>query len=170
MDDSSKFIETLCQDQRWESARLPKLATISFTTVFDLCDLKTDNYEISVLGCDEKHIAELNRDFRNIDRPTNVLSWPQFDFVTLKADTPPETPLNPMLQNRVFLGDIAISFDTCYREATSEHKKFEDHVHHLLIHGCLHLLGYDHECDADASRMQDLETHALELLHIANPY
>ncbi len=107
--------------------------------------------ELSVLLCDDKMIAELNAKWRNKNKPTNVLSFPAGHD-------------NPLL------GDIVISLETVQREAVLENKSFRDHFTHLLVHGFLHLFGYDHENESDAAAMEQLETKILAALDIADPY
>lgn len=111
---------------------------------------------ISLLFADDAGIRTLNADWRQQDKPTNVLSFPAF--------YPPGVP-GPIL-----LGDIALAYETCAREAEAEHKKLADHVTHLVVHGTLHLLGYDHIEEKEAEEMEKLEIEALASLDIADPY
>lgn len=106
---------------------------------------------------DDSGIQSLNRTWRGIDKPTNVLSFP--------TAAPPGPPgaVRP-------LGDIAIAFETLRREAGEANKPFAHHLAHLAIHGILHLLGHDHEDDAEAEAMEALETHVLATLGIPDPY
>lgn len=110
--------------------------------------------EISVLLCDDNEIRTLNRQWRGFDKPTNVLSFP--------APGPAHESM-PM-------GDIAIAFETCEREAHTDAKTLDDHVTHLVIHGVLHLLGHDHETDTEAETMEDTERRILRTLGIDDPY
>ena len=109
-------------------------------------------------------IADLNRDFRDKPAPTNVLSWPSEDR---SAAMPGDTPAQPTVRE---LGDIAISYETCAHEARAADTPFDAHVTHLLIHGMLHLLGYDHITDKDAELMERLEVAILESLGHPDPY
>lgn len=113
--------------------------------------------ELSLLFSDDAHIRVLNRDWRGQDQPTNVLSFPAFD-------TAPGDPLPPML------GDVALAFETVSSEAALEQKPFDHHMIHLVVHGLLHLLGYDHEDDAEAEEMEALERRILARLAIPDPY
>ena len=115
-----------------------------------------DGAEVSLLFCDDVRIQELNRDWRGLDKPTNVLSFPA---------APPDRLVSAPL-----LGDIAIAFETVAREAQDEEKTFADHTSHMIVHGFLHLLGYDHENEEEAEEMEDLERRALARLGIADPY
>ncbi|WP_102107512.1 rRNA maturation RNase YbeY [Oceaniglobus roseus] len=124
---------------------------------------------IVVLGCDDGRIAALNADFRGKPVPTNVLSWPAED---LSPEVPGAAPLSPEADatGALELGDIAIAYETCRREAEAAARTLADHATHLLVHGTLHLLGYDHVEDADAERMEALEVAILHKLDIADPY
>ncbi len=115
--------------------------------------------EVSVVLSDDEHIRVLNRDYRNLDRPTNVLS-----FAALDADDD-EPLIEPVL-----LGDIAVAYETTAREAAEAGISVEDHLFHLIVHGVLHLIGYDHIDDADAEVMEALEISILAENGIANPF
>ena len=113
--------------------------------------------ELSLLFSDDAHIRVLNRDWRGKDKATNVLSFPALDVA-------PGDPLPPML------GDIALAFETVRAEAALEQKPFDHHLTHLIVHGLLHLLGHDHEDEAQAEAMEALERQALARLAIPDPY
>jgi probable rRNA maturation factor len=112
--------------------------------------------ELAVVLTDDEGVRILNRDWRGIDKPTNVLSFPAASLPS------PEGPLA--------LGDIAIAYETVRREATVENKPFRHHLSHLAIHGFLHLIGYDHETDDEAEAMERLERQILADLGIPDPY
>jgi probable rRNA maturation factor len=114
-----------------------------------------DEAELSVVLTDDAAIRILNRDHRGKDKPTNVLSFPGF------APDEDPTPL---------LGDIVVAFETVAREAGEEGKPIADHFSHLIVHGMLHLFGYDHETEADAEIMEEEERRILASLGIADPY
>lgn len=114
--------------------------------------------EVAVMLTDDATIRTLNRDWRGIDKPTNVLSFPAAPQPGAGAGAP------------TMLGDIAIAYETTAREAEAEGKPFADHLSHLAVHGLLHLLGYDHETDAEAEVMEALERDILAGLDIADPY
>jgi probable rRNA maturation factor len=109
----------------------------------------------------------LNADFRQKGTPTNVLSWPSNER---GAEADGDMPVQPQLPQDAELGDIAISYDTCAREAAQSGTPFADHVTHLIVHGTLHLLGFDHLRDLDGALMEGLETEILGKLDIADPY
>jgi probable rRNA maturation factor len=104
-------------------------------------------------------MAGLNADFRGKPQPTNVLSWPDFDGPVPAPGTAP-----------LFLGNLALAYETCAREADEAAIPLADHAAHLVVHGVLHLLGYDHEEDAEAEAMEEIETKVLASMGIANPY
>ncbi|WP_292542063.1 rRNA maturation RNase YbeY, partial [Mesorhizobium sp.] len=111
----------------------------------------------SIVFSDDAHIRTLNAGWRGKDKPTNVLSFPAFPF-------PKGAPLPPML------GDIVLAAETVAREAALEDKPLANHITHLVIHGLLHLLGHDHETDAEAEEMEAIERAALARLAIPDPY
>jgi probable rRNA maturation factor len=113
--------------------------------------------ELSIVFSDNAHIQTLNAEWRDKDKPTNVLSFPAFPF-------PKGGKLPPML------GDIVLASETVAREAALEDKLLENHITHLVIHGLLHLLGHDHETDAEAEEMEAIERAALARLAIPDPY
>jgi probable rRNA maturation factor len=111
--------------------------------------------EVSVLLADDPTIRALNRDWRGFDKATNVLSFPA------AGQVPGSLKL---------LGDIAIAYETLAREADEEGKPFLHHLAHLVVHGYLHLMGYDHEGDSEAEAMEALEREILKTLRVADPY
>ena len=115
-----------------------------------------DGAEISVQLVDDAQIRALNAQWRGVDKATNVLSFP--------AAPAGKVAVAPLL------GDIVLSFETAEREAAEEGKTLADHCVHLIVHGFLHLLGFDHEDAAEADRMEALETEILAKLGIADPY
>lgn len=108
-----------------------------------------DEAEASVVFGDNDFVQALNRDYRDIDKPTNVLSFPQ--------DLP-------------MMGDIVFALETIEREAREQDKSFDDHLTHLTVHGSLHLLGYDHIDDDEATEMEALEIKILAGMDVKNPY
>jgi probable rRNA maturation factor len=117
----------------------------------------------SVLFTSDEDVHALNAEWRGKDKPTNVLSFPMLDRADL-LDLAPEGPPE-------MLGDIALAHQTCAREAEEKGIPIADHAAHLIVHGLLHLAGYDHEIsDEDAEAMEALETKALAVLGLADPY
>ncbi len=158
-------LEILIEDARWTQAGLETLAQRACDAVLAALELSQD-FEISLMGCDDARICELNGSFRDKPTPTNVLSWPSDERA---APSDGGTPAAPDLGDPE-LGDIAIAYDTCAREADAQDKPLEHHVTHLIAHGVLHLLGYDHERAQDAALMEGLETQILAKLGIPDPY
>ena len=117
-----------------------------------------DSYSLTVLLSDNRRLKALNRRFRGKDKPTNVLSFPANDTGPRQEGSQPH------------LGDIVLAFETIEREAKSEHKPLTHHLAHLAVHGFLHLVGYDHERDKDAHRMEQAERDILRQLKIPDPY
>jgi probable rRNA maturation factor len=105
--------------------------------------------ELSLVLSDDAQMRALNREYRNKDKPTNVLSFPQ---------------------TGALLGDIVLARETVAREAAEKHISFESHLTHLIIHGWLHLQGFDHQTEAAAKEMEAIEISALAALGIDNPY
>ncbi|RPE67373.1 putative rRNA maturation factor [Pacificibacter maritimus] len=155
-------------DARWETLGLAQISTDALTAVLARLGIDPEACEVSILGCDDARIKELNSDFRDKDKATNVLSWPAQDR-SADLGQVPELPATDVF-GEVELGDIAISYDTCVNEAEAANKPIIHHVTHLVIHGILHLLGYDHINDADAAIMEQLETELLETMGIPDPY
>lgn len=117
--------------------------------------------EFSVVLSDDETITALNRDYRGKDKPTNVLSFAALDADEI-FELPPGQPWPA--------GDIVLAFETIEREIVDTGKSFRDHYVHLLVHGTLHLLGYDHEEDDEAEEMENLEIRILKKYGIENPY
>ncbi len=116
--------------------------------------------ELAIMLTDDEGIRTLNSNWRGIDKPTNVLSFPAL---------PPTGPSGPDDAPRM-LGDIAIAYQTTRSEACDEQKPFDHHLSHLAVHGFLHLIGYDHETDDEAWAMETLEQKILAQLGIPDPY
>lgn len=118
-------------------------------------DVGVNEGEVSILLADDAKIRELNRAYRGKDKPTNVLSFPSDDTTGHGAR---------------FYGDIALAYETLSREALDESKRLDAHLSHLVVHGVLHLLGFDHEREHDAEAMEARETRIVTRLGFADPY
>jgi probable rRNA maturation factor len=118
--------------------------------------LSTEGGEVSILLTDDSEIARLNRDWRGIDKPTNVLSFP----ASSRGGG----------QGEKLLGDIVIAYETLERESRNESRAFLHHLSHLVVHGFLHLNGYDHETDGQAEEMEGLESRIMMHLNMPDPY
>ncbi len=166
----AELVDTLTEDHRWNEIGLDVLAERACRTALDHLGLSPDRFEISLLGCNDARIAALNADFRGKPQPTNVLSWPAEDRAARVPGGQPARPQPDANGPPEELGDIAIAYDTCRREADDAGKDLPDHVSHLLVHGLLHLLGYDHIRDEDAALMERIESGILALMGLADPY
>ena len=144
------------QDEPDAEAVIQRAIAIAAATV----DTDVADAELAVMLTDDSGIRTLNSNWRGVDKPTNVLSFPalQPDGGRREDDAPR------------MLGDIAIAYQTMRREADDEQKPFDHHLSHLAVHGFLHLIGYDHENDADAEAMEALEQEILAQLGIPDPY
>jgi probable rRNA maturation factor len=116
----------------------------------------TASSEVSVLLTDDAAIRTLNRNWRGIDKPTNVLSFP--------------ATASPAASGVKMLGDIVIAYETLARESAGENRAFVHHLAHLTIHGFLHLIGHDHQNDDDAAEMEGLESKIMASLKLPDPY
>ncbi len=163
-------VDIVFEDNRWLTLGLQQLAGRATKETLEHVGLDADTFEITLLACDDFRIAELNGAFRDKPAPTNVLSWPSEERASKKDGEAPALPETVDTGEQNELGDIAISWGTCQREAVDSQKSMADHTVHLTVHGILHLLGYDHSRDKDATLMEQLETEILGKLGIADPY
>jgi len=163
------LVDCLLEDSRWQALKLEALAEKAAKAALAELGLPVKGYEISLLGCSDTRIAALNADFRGKPQPTNVLSWPSEDRAPAAPGTRPALP-PPGGAIPVELGDIALAYETCTREAAEAGRPPSAHVTHLVVHGVLHLFGFDHETDADAEVMEGLETAILAKLGLPDPY
>ena len=141
------------ESKKWNGKinNLQKYAEKVVNTCFKFAGRKIlQGMEINLILIDDKNIQEINKTYRKHDKPTNVISFETGDDL--------------------LLGDIFISYDTLTREAKEQNISFLDHFTHLLCHGMLHILGYDHITDSDAEIMEGLEIKILKQFKIANPY
>jgi probable rRNA maturation factor len=157
----------LDSDEEWDSsrsweqlARTAAQAAIAESAFPQLADERP--VEISVTLTGDEQVQALNAQWRGKDKPTNVLSFPMADERDLKRANLAEAEL--------LLGDIILARGVCAAEAAEKGVSVEDHAVHLLVHGTLHLLGYDHHDERDAEDMEAREVRALARLGIANPY
>ncbi|WP_271273214.1 rRNA maturation RNase YbeY [Aliamphritea hakodatensis] len=147
----SYYVDRQCQI---EDINLPDEAELTRWASLAIADFR-DTAELSVRIVDEAESQQLNNDYRGKDKPTNVLSFP--------FEVPEGIELD-------LLGDLVICAPVVSREADEQNKPLMHHWAHMVIHGCLHLLGFDHINDADAEEMEALEVKLLSQLDISNPY
>ena len=147
------------EDSSWQA--LPELEALTREAVVAALSEELPQQipvEVALLFTGDAAIAEINSEWRGQNKPTNVLSFP----------APEDMPL-PEGENRP-LGDIVLAFGVISREAREQGKSLRDHTAHLIVHGVLHLLGYDHETDAEAEDMEHREVQILKGMGISDPY
>lgn len=169
---SDALVDVIVEAPGWNDA-LPGLdgvAALGARLAVEARGLDPADFTLAVLACDDTRIRDLNVGFRGMDKATNVLSWPAFELAPKSPGGTPDLPPKPTTGDPVFLGDVAIALQTCTHEAENASIPLKNHVLHLILHGCLHLLGYDHEAEADAHVMEGLERDALMGLGISDPY
>lgn len=142
-------------DERWTTHHIAIIRTAIIKGFQAQCADVKDDVDVSVLLTNNDAQQALNSEWRGIDKPTNVLSFPQIE--------PFEAPFG-------MIGDISFAFETMQYEAITLQISLSDHLSHLALHGFLHILGYDHISDQEADKMESLETHILATLGVANPY
>lgn len=158
------------EDPRWAALPLAALARRALHAALAAAGCQAGGHHIALLACDDARIAALNAQYRGRQGPTNVLSWPRWD---LRPDAPGDPPLAPPPSPEdapESLGDIALSWERVVAEAGDAGLRPCDHALHLLLHGALHLLGFDHETEADAARMETIESQTLVRLGLKDPY
>jgi probable rRNA maturation factor len=162
-DDSSHPIEVTVEAEAWNTTVTDPIGLVTSTAMAALGNAAPPHLRdarVSVLLTDDMRIQGLNREWRGKDKPTDVLSFPAYD---------PDVPVPP--GELPELGDVAIALETVRRDAAAEERPVEDHLRHMVIHGVLHLLGFDHETgEADALRMERTEAGILATFGIADPY
>jgi probable rRNA maturation factor len=158
-------VETTIEAGDWgdEAALLAEVDRI-LAAALDVGRFDVPKYaELSLVLTDDAHIRDLNRTWRGQDKATNVLSFPAGE--SPEPDVSDDYSDQPML-----LGDIVIARETLVREAAEEEKSVADHFRHLLVHGFMHLMGYDHEEDDEAEEMEAIERAILATLGVKDPY
>lgn len=166
---SGMDIDTLIETPEWKALPLAQLAKSAGRATLAELGLDPKRFSLSLLACNDARIATLNADFRGKPVPTNVLSWPSEERYSREGALPllPNPSATSPIEE---LGDIALSWQTCLREAEEAGKPMADHVTHLIVHGILHLLGFDHLADADATLMEGFERRILARLGVPDPY
>ena len=146
------MIDIEIEDEAWLTAAPDAELLVEDAAAAALTQIDFDGGGVIILLTDDESVRELNARFRQKDNATNVLSFP--------------APQNP----EGHLGDIALAFGVCAREAVEQGKPLAHHLQHLVAHGVLHLVGYDHETDAEAEQMEGLERVILAGLGVPDPY
>jgi probable rRNA maturation factor len=163
------LVDVVFEDARWEAFGLEALAVAAVQAALAELGLPELGFSLCLMGCDDARILELNGDFRGKAKPTNVLSWPSEERGA-DAGCVPDLPEAGDADDPESLGDIAMSYDTCAAEALAAGKPMADHVSHLVVHGLLHLLGYDHIRAEDGDLMEATEVRILARLGLCDPY
>lgn len=156
-------VDILSEDPSWGKARLgyrKSIPLILETALKTIPSRPKAPLEVTVTLSNDRNIRVLNREHRGKDKATNVLSFPLWD----------ETADIPSGRHAVPIGDIVIAYETMAREAAEQGKTLKSHLAHMLVHGFLHLLGYDHMTAVEAEDMETLEIKILRKLGIENPY
>ena len=165
--DSGNGIEVSYDPDHWPEDSLGHFAQISVKLLDHIdAEFARTGMFVGLLLCGNDRIRWLNNQFRGQDRATNVLSFPQLEDDLFGDDT----MATPDQMARHFVGEIAIARETVMTQADELGVEIDDHLAHLFVHGVMHLLGYDHENDRDATEMEALEIAFLGAVSIANPY
>ena len=159
-----EVVEPVIEDPRWEAAGITAIAERAARAALTASGRDPELHEVGLLACNDERIAALNVEFRGKPAPTNVLSWPAF------AGPVPEEPPGLPGEGPLFIGDLALAYETCAGEAEAAGIPLADHAAHLVVHGVLHLLGHDHAEDDAADAMEELEAKVLASMGVANPY
>ena len=145
-------------DLRWKRFDLTRYVKMLASKAIQFHQMKFNDFSLSVLACSDTKIKKLNRQYRKKNKPTNVLAWPAVhSFVNLDQINRYSRKKN----NYLFLGDIAISYERCLREASFHNIQFNSYCCRLIAHAVLHLLGYDHDLSIKTQKMQLMETRVL---------
>ena len=164
------LVDCVIEDTRWQAFGLEPLALRAVRAALASLGLPESGFTLALMACDDTRIAALNADFRGKPTPTNVLSWPAAELAAETEGSPPGAPVPGAAENPCSLGDIAIAWETCAHEAAEAQKPLADHVTHLIVHGLLHCLGYDHRRDGDATLMEAAEVRILATIGLSDPY
>lgn len=163
-------VEAVVEGGDWAALGDPQaVAELAAAAVFAELGVDGACYEIAVLFADDDAVAALNARFRDRAQPTNVLSWPTFPLAPGPDGAPPPPPAAEPGGGPAALGDIALAAGVVAREAQTRNLVLVDHATHLIMHGCLHLLGYDHGTERQAELMEGIERRALARIGVADP-
>jgi len=164
------LVEVVVTDARWQATGIETLAEAAAQAALARLGLDPSGFEIGLLACDDARIGELNAAFRGKAEATDVLSWPSAERGAVRGGGRPKPPRPGSPAAPESLGDIALAFETCARDAGAMGRPPAAHLSHLVVHGVLHLLGYDHSRPADAALMEGLEVEILARLGVMDPY
>ena len=142
--------------KEWTEQEVSFVSEVLEHTIENMLNGNELNHEVSVLLTNDEEIRELNKKYRKIDKPTNVLSF------SITSDT--------IVNELRMIGDIVISKEKILSEAKDQNKTFNDHLAHIVIHGLLHLLDFTHDSKEDSTIMENKEVELLKMIDISNPY
>jgi probable rRNA maturation factor len=166
-------VDVALKSKKWlEEKNIENFIVKTCKTLIPLTDLKkilSKNFslELTVLLVSDRQIKKINSQFRGQNKPTNVLSFPSLDENLIR-----KSGLKKAVGScdYLLLGDVIISYETVKKESLAQKKKFHDHLSHLILHSILHLIGYDHQEEKMATKMESLEIKILKKLGLPNPY
>ena len=164
-------LHVLIEEKKWQEINLKKILLRVVEPALSFLSNLEPNYEIALLASNDKSISKLNLKYRNMGSATNILSWPEYNLKNvLPGKMPEKLPVSGHDNCKISLGNLAVAYETCKSEANSIGISLENHMSHLLLHGFLHLVGFDHHNDLDAELMEGIEVKLLGGLGISNPY
>jgi probable rRNA maturation factor len=159
---SSKWLRAFPLMQK----KIEEAAALAFLEAKKPAAFKRRSFSLSIILTDDANVKMLNKNYRGQNKPTNVLSFPQINLLKFRRTALDIFPA----REEIPLGDVALAFQTIRRECVAQDKSLENHVIHLIVHGTLHLLGYDHQRHRDAEAMEKLECDILKSLGYPDPY
>jgi probable rRNA maturation factor len=174
--DLAQFPEVTCaiEAPEWDDVQgLEAIAARACAAAFHAAGVAPEGRAVSILFASDAEIADLNRDHRGKAGPTNVLSWPAHDLAPeAPGDAPPAPPAPRLMPGETAeeIGDLALAHGVCATEARARGIALSAHLTHLILHGTLHCLGYDHISDTDADMMEGLERDAMRAMGLHDPY
>jgi probable rRNA maturation factor len=159
-------IDIITLNNKWDriNFNIKEAIELGANTTLSQLNIQNIHAEFAVNLIDDNEITELNAKYRKKNKATNVLSFP------LQEINPENLPQLPLIGNYIYMGDIFISYETLEKESTEQNKTLYAHFMHLYIHSILHLIGFDHENDIDAKKMEQMEENILAQLEIRSPY
>ncbi len=170
----SAIININFEEKKWLKVGLKEISKKAFESTFKILAYpKTFKFlEVSILACNDKKIKEYNKIFRGNSKATNVISWPRLKKINYR-DILERKDISHLISSQegtLDIGDIAISYDTCFKKAKELNINFDDYIIHMFIHSCLHLLGFDHINNSEFKIMKEMEIKSLIACGIRNPY
>ncbi len=164
---ASQRLQIIIESKPWGEIkglkkRLEQAAALTLAVLPERLLPAASRAQLTLLLTTARAVQVLNRDYRGVDKPTNVLSFPQLERRALLKEKGGQEPL--------YVGDIAVAYQVVVKESKAEGKLPLDHVTHLLIHGILHLFGYDHDTLHRAQRMEKIEREVMATLGLLDPY